>query len=193
MIVSAHGRERLLEAAGDAPPDNLISRPVTPSRLHHALVGVQRGRSLQSSGDPARRWHARAEAIAGARILLAEDNPINQQVAVAILRKMGLVVDVAATGREAVERAAQARYDAVLMDLQMPEMDGFEAAARIREQPHNGKLPIIAMTAAAMSEDRAATIAAGMNGHVAKPVIPEELLDQLLAWIAPRQADDEAE
>jgi CheY-like chemotaxis protein len=108
-------------------------------------------------------------------------------VALAFLTKMGLLVDIAGNGREAVERVAGADYDAVLMDIQMPVMDGYRATTIIRESERGKALPVIAMTAAAMPRDRMATEAAGMNGFVAKPIDPVQLIDTLLQFIHPRQ------
>ena len=125
-----------------------------------------------------------ARDIRGARVLLVEDNSSNRLVAKAFLERMGLRVEVAKHGAEAVERVADTPYDAVLMDLQMPVMDGFEATREIRAR--KGTLPIIAMTAAAMSQDRQATEAAGMNAHVAKPVDPRELARVLVQCIPAR-------
>ena len=118
------------------------------------------------------------------RLLLAEDNPINQAVAVALLQSVGLDVDVADNGWEAVQRVQRQAYDLVLMDMQMPEMDGLEATRRIRAMPRDGAMPILAMTANAYSEDRAACLAAGMDDFVAKPVDPMALFLALLRWLS---------
>ncbi len=122
--------------------------------------------------------------FSGARVLLAEDNRINQEVAVELLHAAGVVVDVADDGMAAVERAAAAPPDLVLMDVQMPRLDGLEATRRIRALPGHALTPIIAMTANAFGDDRAACLAAGMNDHIGKPVDPDQLYDVLARWLS---------
>ncbi|MEW6563624.1 MAG: ATP-binding protein [Pseudomonadota bacterium] len=123
-----------------------------------------------------------AEALRGLRILLVEDNRLNQQVAMAFLKKLGTEITLAYHGGEAVELVKNRAFDVVLMDLQMPEMDGFEATRLIRAMPQGRNLPIIAMTAAAMQHDREACLKAGMNDHIAKPIEPEALMRALFKW-----------
>ena len=124
--------------------------------------------------------------IDGARVLLVEDNTINQQVAREILEQAGLAVDLANDGKEAVELAEKHKYDVILMDIQMPVMDGFAATNQIRNsKSKNRNVPIVAMTAHAMAGDREKSIAAGMVDHVTKPIDPAELCRILLKWIKP--------
>jgi len=125
--------------------------------------------------------------IRGARILLAEDNAINQIVVVEMLENADLIVDVAANGQEAVEQAQSHLYDLILMDLQMPVMDGFEAAKAIRAIPEYKEIPIIALSAAVMQQDKEFTSAAGMNEHLSKPIDYDALIEVLIRWIKPRQ------
>jgi CheY-like chemotaxis protein len=126
---------------------------------------------------------------AGARVLLAEDNLVNQEVATELLRAVGLEVEVAESGVQALSMAQRKRFDLVLMDVQMPEMDGLEATRRMRARPNLANLPILAMTANAFGEDREACLAAGMNDHVAKPVDPERLYSTLLRWLPKRSGE----
>ncbi len=124
-----------------------------------------------------------SEPVHGARILLVEDNKLNQFVAKEFLTKAGLQVTIANNGSEGVERVRNSRFDAVLMDIQMPVMDGIQATRQIRKLPGAEKLPIIAMTAAAQESDRQACFESGMNDYIAKPIVPLELLDKLVRWI----------
>jgi two-component system, sensor histidine kinase and response regulator len=126
--------------------------------------------------------------LAGSRILLVEDNELNQEVAAEILKDAGFVVDIADNGQIALDMLNQASYDIVLMDMQMPVMDGVTATVEIRKQPQFAGLPIVAMTANAMQQDRERCQKAGMNDHVAKPIEPDELWKALRKWIKPRVA-----
>ena len=130
---------------------------------------------------------AELERIKGSRILLVEDNLLNQQVAREIMRQVGMVVEVAASGKEALDVIENGRqFDLVFMDIQLPDMDGFEITRLIREQWSFEKLPIVAMTAYAMAEERENCLAAGMNSHVEKPINPYELYASLVRWIRPK-------
>ncbi|HAI69001.1 MAG TPA: hypothetical protein DCM38_06130 [Gammaproteobacteria bacterium] len=128
---------------------------------------------------------ANIKAIQGARILLVEDNSINQQVARETIEGEGLIVEIANNGKEAIAMIAKSDFDAVLMDVQMPEMDGYEATRLIRENPQYSELPIIAMTAHAMSGDKEKCLAAGMNDYITKPIEVDRLFSTLKKWVTP--------
>ena len=139
----------------------------------------------RTDDDPVEALLAQLRRRGPARVLLVEDNPINQEVARALLEDAGLIIDVAHDGHQAVEMNARGRYALVLMDLQMPVMDGFEAAQQIRADPRFAVVPpIVAMTASAFDEDRRRCLAAGMNDHVAKPIDPLRLYGAVLQWLA---------
>jgi CheY-like chemotaxis protein len=118
-------------------------------------------------------------------VLLAEDNAVNQEVMVDILGELGLVVDVAADGVEALALAGGRHYDLVLMDMQMPRMGGLDATRHIRALPGRAGLPILALTANAFGDDRSACLAVGMNDFITKPVDPQVLAERLQHWLAP--------
>jgi PAS domain S-box-containing protein len=185
IMVTAHSKEMLLQEAHGIHLDAVLNKPVTSSGLFDTIMDFQGGHKQHHAVQSSAEIIGNASAISGARILLAEDNETNQLVALDILERMGLDVTVANNGLEALECLQQADFDAVLMDLQMPVMDGLEAARRIRQEERWNGLPIIAMTAAVMEQDRAACTAAGMNDHVAKPIAQQELLQALLRWVRP--------
>jgi len=144
------------------------------------------GLTLADAEQALRRSHA------GARALVVEDNPINQEVAAQLLELAGLRVDVASEGAQALALVAREAFDIVLMDVQMPTMDGLQAAARIRALPDRRALPIVAMTANAFGEDRTACLAAGMNDYLSKPVNARTLYRTLLRWLPPRPSTPQA-
>jgi len=124
------------------------------------------------------------DVLKGKRVLLVEDNPLNQELAMALLRKVDIVTDLACNGIEAISKVEQGSYDLILMDCQMPLMDVYEATRRLREKPNLARLPIIAMTANAMSGDREKCLASGMNDHIDKPVDVVKLFRILRSWIS---------
>ena len=151
--------------------------------------GCDREQAAGAASDARTPWSGEAEALirqqhGGQRILLAEDNPINRFVAQELLRSAGLLVETAADGAAAVAMVRAHPFDLVLMDMQMPELDGLEATRALRDTGH--LLPIVAMTANAYIEDRLACLAAGMNDHVTKPVEPEALFSILVRWLPAR-------
>src|SRR6266852_5013294 len=152
-----------------------LTKPIARADLVEAVGTVLAGTvSAPGEADLVTR-HSIAESRHALRILLAEDNPVNQQVATAMLLKRGHQVDVVSNGREAVDAVARERYDVVLMDIQMPEMDGFEATAKIRALPQGRTLPIMALTAHALSGERERCLERGMSGYLAKPFKAHDL------------------
>jgi PAS domain S-box-containing protein len=186
-IVTAYGREEAAEQAASAGLREVLVKPVTASALQALL-----GRLFGVGPDPAGAAAPAAqtlEGLRGARVLLAEDNELNRQIATELLVDAGLQVDAAADGQVAVAMAQQRAYDIVLMDMQMPVMDGVEATRALRRLPGFSALPIVAMTANAMDVDRERCLEAGMNDFLSKPVEPDELWQALLRWIPPGRRD----
>ncbi len=183
IVVSAFGREEVRAAAQAAGADGFLEKPVSRSSLLDTLVGLLPAGTGPAAAAPAAA--GTAIDLGGLGLLVVEDNEINRQIAVELLEGAGAVVTTATNGRVALEvlRAAPAgRFDAILMDLQMPEMDGFQATAQILADPRLKDIPVIAMTAHAMAEERERCLRAGMRGHVAKPIDPELLYRTLLPF-----------
>ncbi|MEW6363651.1 MAG: response regulator [Acidobacteriota bacterium] len=184
VMISAFGREEIVKAAEKAGICAFLMKPVSPSVLLNTILsamGLQGMTTAASSNPPVEA--AELHGLRGALVLLVEDNPINQQVALGILEETGLRVDIANNGLEAVNMVNMHEYDAVLMDVEMPEMDGWEATARIRGNPDHRTLPIIAMTAHAMKGARERFLESGMDDHVPKPIDAEHLYAVLRKWI----------
>ncbi len=191
----------LVSAVRDVPHDTLheggftafLAKPVTPGTVLAAL-GDAMGEDKPPSEMESELSEAGLRQYAGHRILLAEDNALNQEVALDLLHHVGLVPDLAVDGEEAVTKASEHAYDLILMDLQMPRMDGLEASRRIRRMSLHAMTPIIAMTANAFEEDRQACLDVGMNDHIPKPVDPNVLYRTLLRWLqqgAPKSPETE--
>ncbi len=192
IMVSGFSSGDMSTRPGGEYIDQFLSKPVSSSVLFDATMtalGVETGRSSRlqrASGQPDME---ELQPIRGAGILLVEDNEINQQVAQELLEQAGFLVDIANHGQEALDMLETKAYDCVLMDVQMPVMDGFTATGRIREQPRFHDLPVLAMTANATVEDREKALKAGMNDHIAKPINPGALFSALLQWIEHRERD----
>ena len=183
IMVSAYGREELIEQADAVGAKGFLVKPVSPSSLYDAILETMGyGLELASKTGIAVPMEHK---LHGARILLVEDNEINQQVAEELLNQAGITVTIANHGREGVEMLTSKPedFDAVLMDIQMPVMDGYAATREMRKDTHFEALPIIAMTANAMAGDRERALAAGMNDHVAKPIDVAELYEVLGRWV----------
>jgi CheY-like chemotaxis protein len=181
--VSQRGHGTAAQRAGIAA---MLTKPVRQSSLFSCLLSVFAATGHPAPSSPAARPWGEAPAPLHARVLVVEDNVINQKVAVRLLEKLGCRVDVAANGLEAVELLAELAYDVVFMDCQMPEMDGFEATRVIRQREAFSGLhvPIIAMTANAMQGDAEQCLAAGMDDYLSKPVTLEALATAARKWAA---------
>ena len=189
IMASAFGREEVRQQLAERrlSVGALLTKPVTLSTLLDACATAL-GRTPLVPTRHARRKEALIDhrtALAGARILLVEDNVFNQELAVDLLRRAGVAVSVAGDGQQALDVLAHERFDAVLMDCQMPVMDGYAATRALRLRPPLQALPVIAMTANAMVGDREAVLAAGMNDHIAKPIVVEEMFATLVRWVKP--------
>ena len=171
-----------------AAVETVLTKPVNASMLLDALMFAIEGDD--TARDRRRRRvgaidERKLYPIRGASILLVEDNEINQEVALEFLKLGQFKVDIANNGVECLERLNEKDYDCVLMDIHMPEMDGFEATRQIRAMPRYTDLPVLAMTANVMDVDVEESLAAGMNAHIAKPIVPNTLFSALLQWIEP--------
>jgi len=165
----------------------LLTKPATPSTLLDACATAL-GHAPPTPTRSARRAEAMLDhwtALTGARILLVEDNAFNRELAVDLLNRAGVLTTVACDGQEALDMLSRQRFDGVLMDCQMPVLDGYAATRRLRQRPELQSLPVIAMTANAMVGDREAVLAAGMNDHIAKPIVVEEMFATLAKWVKP--------
>ncbi len=181
VMVSAYDRSECLRQSKGLGLAAFIVKPVTKRQLEETLTSV-----VENIGKPVVVEEEKPADLSGARILLAEDNKINQMVASELLRGFGVDLTIAVNGIEAVEAASKQDFDLVLMDLQMPDMDGFEATREIRRLPKPGisRLPILAMTANALDSDFQACLDAGMNDHLAKPIDVKKLRRTLESWIS---------
>ena len=189
VMVSAYGREEMLKESELLGISGVLVKPVSHSLLFDVTMNALSGqrsevRVMKPEGIDDL---GQLSPVRGARILLVEDNDINQQIASELLVDAGFVVELAENGLISLEMVQQATYDLVLMDMQMPVMDGLSATAAIRRIHRLEALPIVAMTANAMAEDRRDCMEAGMNDFLSKPINPDDLWNMLLKWIPPRQ------
>jgi len=188
VLVTAYGREEIMRQADEIGLDGFLLKPVNSSVLFDAIMQAL-GKEIQVVSRAGRKKEQSAEelsALHGARVLLVEDNEINQQVAQEILQGAGLVVTVANNGQEGVDAVRKNQYDVILMDVQMPVMDGYAATHEIRNlKSEIRNVPILAMTAHAMAGDEQKSLQAGMNDHVTKPIDPDKLFATLQKWIKP--------
>ena len=196
IIITGFGRLEGVQEA-ERHVDAVLLKPVSLSIMFNTIMGVfgkDVAKQIRPTGEKAKDLET-LEQIRDARILLVEDNEINQQVAREMLEQAGLMVTIANNGKEAVELLKEGKdaekmpFDAILMDIQMPVMGGFEATVEIRKEERFKDLPIIAMTAHAMAGDREKSLEGGMNDHVTKPIDPDQLFSILIKWIKPGARD----
>lgn len=190
IMVSAFGAEEYRLHGRENGFQDYLAKPVLKADLKRALATALRSGALPAAGDgeePVSGPEALADFL-GARVLLVEDEELSREVATGMLESFGLEVLAVESGEEALRACAEQAFDLVLMDVQLPGMDGREATRRIRALPGRRayEMPIVALTAYAMTTDRNKNLQAGMNDHIAKPVVPEALLEILRRWLRPR-------
>jgi len=189
IMISAYRQESIVKKAKEKGMDIFLQKPVNPKLLNDVLANIFYGdvrpEKVDESADTEKRLHRRLSTLRGGRILLVEDNDMNREIISGLLEGSGIVIEEAFNGAEAVEKYEKGKYDLILMDIQMPVMDGFEATKRIREM--DGDIPIIALTANAMKEDVEKTAEVGMNRHLNKPIDVISLYRVLLEYIPVRE------
>ncbi len=193
-MVTAYGNKEAIRDAEEINLAEVIIKPVSASMLFNTVVNVLGGgvsSVRREMGDDMSVVESKLTVIKGARILLVEDNELNQEVASGLLRGAGFAVDLAENGEIALGKVKEMTYEIVLMDMQMPVMDGITATREIRKLPQFAALPVVAMTANATERDRQRCLDAGMNDHIAKPVEPDNLWKVLLKWVKTPHALDE--
>ncbi len=184
IMVSAYGVEELRQESADLVLAGILPKPASPSTIFDMILTAL-GQPVSAQQRPEGFGFVAGELFefSGEAVLLVEDNPINQELANDLLTSAGLSVTVANNGRKALEWLDKATFSCVLMDVQMPEMDGLEATRRIRLDPRFKHLPVIAMTAGAMAEEREETVKAGMNGYITKPIDVAKMFSTITKWI----------
>ena len=186
-LVTAFGVEEVRDEAEALGATGFLAKPVTQSNLWDAVVGCLAPQEREALAEEGRRVSASHDFHGqGVHVLLVEDNDVNQQIASELLESVGVQVSIAVNGKEALDKLAAAPdplpWSLVFMDIQMPVMDGHQATQEIRRQPRFATLPIVAMTAHAMAEERDHCIADGMNDHIGKPIDPESLYRAVARW-----------
>ncbi len=187
IMVTSYGRDEVLHRVQRGELDGLILKPVHPTVMRNTLMQAFASEPNVSTSPVLFRTASHSYGCdnlrLSGRVLLAEDHPVNQQVARELLESAGLSVILAENGKKAVQLAASEPIDLILMDIQMPEWDGYQATRHIRNTARGAQLPIIAMTAHSMAGDREKCLDAGMNDHIAKPIDPEQLVAVLKQWL----------
>ncbi|MFM2207282.1 MAG: hypothetical protein RL213_1257 [Bacteroidota bacterium] len=185
LMVTAYGMEAVKEAVKEKKVDGMLLKPLNISSLNdtiNSILYLKSGKKLLKNTEVKSIEMFRG-LLKESKVLLVEDNDINLELGIELLKDVGIRIDTARNGREALEKISAERYDAVLMDIQMPEMDGLTATTKIRESKANANLPVIAMTAHAMKGEYEKSIAAGMNDHISKPIDPIVLYKALAKYI----------
>ena len=183
VLVTAYGYDEVFQHAQAAGIQEVLVKPVTASSLFDTVIRVTGGKGVHGGSGQLSLPIPGLNKLSGARILLVEDNEFNQQIAMEFLQQDELVVDLAENGAEALRLLDEHDYDLVLMDMQMPVMDGITATLELRRQSRFGQLPVVAMTANVLAADRERCLKAGMNDFLTKPIEPELLRNTLLKWI----------
>lgn len=195
IMVTAYGKEELAERAKDIDHLSFLTKPTNASYLFDTIMSAF-GREMASNSRRIERqedFSASIKRLRGANILLVEDNEINQELALELLGSNGIYATLAENGQQAVDKIQQQDFDGVLMDIQMPIMDGYSATKIIRKLEIGKKLPIIAMTANAMSTDIEQAQQAGMNDHISKPINVAEMFCTMANWITPASPTSHSE
>ncbi|MBF0124345.1 MAG: response regulator [Magnetococcales bacterium] len=197
VMVTAYSREDVALAAQGAGIDLLLTKPVNLSTMFETILAAM-GRDVPRGHGGATTCHKDSGVscfpLRGVRVLLVEDNEINQQVALELLEEQGVIIQIANNGQEAIDvLQSDAVFDVVLMDIQMPVMDGYTATRAIRANPNYTNLPIVAMTANAMSGDIEKCLAVGMNGHISKPIHPPTLFETIGKFVIDKPTTPEPE
>ncbi len=192
LLISAHGQNEILPYLDDQVVNGILEKPFQPRKLFDAVAKVcSRNESMSGKFRIGAQFNPELIAkVRGARLLLVEDNEINQQVAQELLESFGIKVIVAENGEEAIALLRQEQFDGVLMDMQMPVMDGVSATREIRKNPQFSKLPIIALTANVMVSAQNEILDAGMDDHIGKPIDPDKLIATLAKWLHPIRTTD---
>ncbi|TAA45844.1 response regulator [Corallincola spongiicola] len=185
IMVSATAKDQVQKDAASRGIDSFLKKPLTASSVFDAMMSIlgQEYQLTQRAAARATEDRSSRDKLAGAHLLLVEDNELNQELAIDLLKDAGISVELAENGEIAVEMAREKTFDGILMDIQMPIMDGYTATAKIRE--FNNNISIIAMTANAMSGDREKVLAAGMNDYISKPIQVNEMFATIAKWITP--------
>jgi two-component system sensor histidine kinase/response regulator len=192
VMVTAYGREEVFKEAALAGLEDVLIKPVSSSTMFDTLVQVLGGKREETEDEDQQVTPLVQDlnTIKGSSILLVEDNEFNQQIAAELLADAGFKVDIAENGRISIEMLDKRSYDIVLMDMQMPVMDGVTATREIRKDERFKDLPVLAMTANVMEADVKKCREAGMQDHIGKPIDPDELFGKLLKWLKPRKTEE---